>query len=131
MDVTIGGYKVKNEFEKSIINESIEVLQEVIQETRNEIPISENGLRKSFSKQQLIEGTMSDVSNSLIGLEIELFSSKSQEIIEHVSLLLDEAVDINSSEVKVGRTVLTKTSFLVMIISFAMHQLNTVLKEEK
>ncbi|WP_301420195.1 hypothetical protein [Mammaliicoccus lentus] len=122
---------MKNEFEKSIINESIEVLQEVIQETRNEIPISENGLRKSFSKQQLIEGTMSDVSNSLIGLEIELFSSKSQEIIEHVSLLLDEAVDINSSEVKVGRTVLTKTSFLVMIISFAMHQLNTVLKEEK
>lgn len=127
----VGGHKMKNEFEKSIINESIEVLQEVTQETRKVIPVVENGLRKSFSKQQLIEVTMSDVSNSLIGLEIELFSNKSQEVIEHVSLLLDEAVDINSTEVKVGRTVLTKTSFLVMIITFAMHQLNTVLKEEK
>ncbi|MEY9141066.1 hypothetical protein [Mammaliicoccus lentus] len=122
---------MKNEFEKSIIKENIEILQEVTQETRKVIPVVENGLRKSFSKQQLIEVTMSDVSNSLIGLEIELFSNKSQEVIEHVSLLLDEAVDINSTEVKVGRTVLTKTSFLVMIITFAMHQLNTVLKEEK
>jgi hypothetical protein len=127
----VGGHKMKNEFEKSIIKENIEILQEVTQETRKVIPVVENGLRKSFSKQQLIEVTMSDVSNSLIGLEIELFSNKSQEVIEHVSLLLDEAVDINSTEVKVGRTVLTKTSFLVMIITFAMHQLNTVLKEEK
>lgn len=127
----VGGHKMKNEFEKSIIKENIEILQEVTHETRKVIPVVENGLRKSFSKQQLIEVTMSDVSNSLIGLEIELFSNKSQEVIEHVSLLLDEAVDINSTEVKVGRTVLTKTSFLVMIITFAMHQLNIVLKEEK
>jgi hypothetical protein len=87
----VGGHKMKNEFEKSIIKENIEILQEVTQETRKVIPVVENGLRKSFSKQQLIEVTMSDVSNSLIGLEIELFSNKSQEVIEHVSLLLDEA----------------------------------------
>lgn len=124
----VGGHKMSN---KKKLKDIIDRLTRAIEIDKNDIEFREYGISRKFNKQELLEYSLKDAFLELTNLNSSTMTSKSIEMVIGVQTLLEDAVFNTQDEVRVGNLQFTKISFLVLISTFVIHQLNAVIKEEK
>ncbi len=113
------------------LQEIIDRLTRAIEMDKNDIAYIEDNINCHVNKEELLYYLLEDTLKELITLDALSMSKRAIDIVINIQTLLEEVVFNTQCEANVGSLKLTKTSFLVMIITFAIHQLNAVLKEEK
>lgn len=116
---------------KQLLQEIVESLSKSIDMDGKEIEFIEHGITRKFDKQELLEYSLKDAVLELSNLNKVVMTDKAIEIVDNLKILLKEAVFNTHEDVLVGNLQFTLTSYRVMIVTFAIHQLNAVLKEEK
>lgn len=114
-----------------MLQEIVESLSKSINVDGKEIEFIEHGISRKFEKQELLEYSLKDAVLELSNLNEVVMTDKAIEIVDNLKILLKEAVFKTHEDVLVGNLQFTLTSYRVMIVTFAIHQLNAVLKEEK
>lgn len=89
-----------------------------------------NNINRHLNKEELLFYLLEDTLKELITLDALSMSTRTIDIVINVQTLLEEVVFNNDYETMIGKLKVTKLSFLVMIITFTIHQLNAVLKED-
>lgn len=116
---------------KQLLQEIVESLSKSINMDEKEIEYIEHGISRKFDKQKLLNYSLKDAVLELTNLDETLMTDKAIKIVDNLKILLKEAVFNTYDEVLVGNLKFTQLSYRVMICTFAIHQLNATLKEEK
>ncbi|WP_323707899.1 hypothetical protein [Mammaliicoccus sciuri] len=113
------------------LQDIIDRLTRAIEMDKNESVYVEDNINRHLNKDELMSYLLEDTIKELITLDALSMSKKAIKIVVNLQTLLEEAVFNTQDEVLVGNLQFTKLSYHVMITTFAIHQLNAVLKEEK